>query len=64
MGVVLLVLVAALSLLGWWLGLKHAGWVAAGALFALALAAGLWWRGRTPGFTPAEKRQIFGHWFD
>lgn len=64
LAVVFLGLVAALALLGWWLGLAHAGQLAAAALFVLAALAGLWLRGRRPGFTRAERRQVFGRLHD
>ena len=64
MGVILLGLVCAWSLLAWALGVPHAGRAAAVALLVLGVVAGLWWRGRTPGFTRTEKRQVFGRWHD
>jgi hypothetical protein len=35
------------------------GPVAAGAGFGLLVLGGLRWRGRLPGFTAAQRRQIF-----
>ena len=64
MGVIMLGLVSALFLLGWALGMPHAGQAAAVALFLLAVVGCLWFRGRTPGFTRAERRQVFGRWHD
>ena len=64
MGVIFLGLLAALSLLAWVRGVPHAAPAAAAAWFLLAVVGGLWFRGRTPGFTRGEKRQVFGRWHD
>ena len=50
-----------LSLLALWRGEPQAGLLAAGLAVGLAGLAGARLRGRSPGFTPAERARIFGH---
>ena len=64
MGVIFLVLLLAGSLLALAIGVASAWPVAVAAALALLLLAGLVWRGRQPGFTRAERQQIFGRWHD
>jgi hypothetical protein len=64
MAVIFLVLLLAGSLLAAALGIGEAGPVAAGAVFALLLLAGLQLRGRRPGFTRVERQRLFGRWGD
>lgn len=64
MGVIFLVLLLAGSLLALARGVAQAGPVAAGSSFVLLTWAGLVLRGRRPGFTRAERRQVFGRWQD
>lgn len=64
MGVIFLVLLLAGSLLALAIGVVSAWPVAAAAALALLVLAGLVWRGRRPGFTRVERRQIFGRWHD
>jgi hypothetical protein len=64
LGVIFLALLLAGSLLAWAMGLQQAGVVAVAAAFALAALVGLRWRGQRPGFTRAERQQIFGRWHD
>jgi hypothetical protein len=62
LGVIFGALLLAGSLLAWAMGLAQAGPVAAAAAFALLTWAGLLLRGRRPGFSRAERHQIFGRW--
>jgi hypothetical protein len=64
LGVISSGLLLAGGVLALWCGVVEAGPVAAAAGLVLLTLAGLHWRGRRPGFTAAQRRQVFGRWHD
>lgn len=61
LGVIFLALLLLASLLSLAAGRAEAGPLAAACLFVLSALAGLWFKGRRPGFTRAQRRRLFGY---